>query len=565
MKALGSLFGYFLHEREARENLGVLFKYLVILVLVVIAFTIAFHMIMLREGQEHSWITGFYWTLVVMSTLGFGDITFTSDLGRAFSILVLITGIVLLLVLLPFIFIRYFYAPWLEARVRQRAPRRVDEDVSGHVIITGWDDIAPGLAQRLRAYDIPHYIIEPDHVRAAGLMTEDVSVVSGQPESSATYRALGVERARLVFANAGDAKNTNIALTVREVAPDVPIVAIAESLDAVDILELSGVSRVLPLRHSLGEHLANRLSAGHAHTNVIGRFRDVLIAEFPVHETPLVGRRIRDSRIREVTGVSIVGVWRQGRMEPARPDTVLEDSSVLVVVGNEEQLLELDTFLVIYATNFNPVLIIGGGKVGRAACRALKAKGMPVHVVEKNPDMLERIGDLPDRLIHGDAADRTVLEEAGIMDAPSVLLTTHDDATNIYLAVYCRRLNPGLRIVSRITHERNMEAVLRAGADLALSYSELGVESIVSMLRGRDVVFMGGGIELFRLAVPSGARPRTVAEIGLGAHSGTVIIGVEKGDAFLPTPGPDTVIEAGSTLVVIGDPDEQERLEDVLG
>ena len=42
-----------------------------------------------REGQAHSWLTGLYWTLTVMSTLGFGDITFHSDLGRAFSIVVL--------------------------------------------------------------------------------------------------------------------------------------------------------------------------------------------------------------------------------------------------------------------------------------------------------------------------------------------------------------------------------------------------------------------------------------------------------------------------------------------
>ena len=85
-----------------------------------------FHVIKVRvEGEQHSWITGFYWTLVVMTTLGFGDITFTSDIGRLFSIVVLLSGVVLLLVMLPFMFISLFYAPWLEARVRMRAPREV--------------------------------------------------------------------------------------------------------------------------------------------------------------------------------------------------------------------------------------------------------------------------------------------------------------------------------------------------------------------------------------------------------------------------------------------------------
>ena len=58
----------------------------------------------------------------------------------------------------------------------------------------------------------------------------------------------------------------------------------------------------------------------------------------------------------------------------------------------------------------------------------------------------------------------SVLEQAGIYRVASVVLTTNDDAMNIYLAVFCRRLKPALRIVSRITHERNVEAIHRAGA-----------------------------------------------------------------------------------------------------
>jgi voltage-gated potassium channel len=96
------------------------------------------------EDRQFSWITGFYWTLTVMSTLGFGDITFHSDLGRLFSVLVLLSGIFLLLIVLPFTFIRFFYAPWLEAQVRVRAPRVLPGEVRDHVILCAWDTIAPG-------------------------------------------------------------------------------------------------------------------------------------------------------------------------------------------------------------------------------------------------------------------------------------------------------------------------------------------------------------------------------------------------------------------------------------
>lgn len=131
------------------------------------------------------------------------------------------------------------------------------------------------------------------------------------------------------------------------------------------------------------------------------------------------------------------------------------------------------------------MVVIGGGKVGRAAAQALKARSIPVHMAERNPDLADVIGDLPDELIIGDAADRRVMDRVGLDRAPSVLLSTNEDATNIYLSSYCRRLNPEVRIVSRITHERNVAAIQRAGADLVLSYTTLGVETVLSFLHGR--------------------------------------------------------------------------------
>ena len=131
MKFLISQLAFITADHEQRANLRSLLKYFAFLAVLVATFAVLFHVIKANvEGEQHSWITGLYWTLVVMSTLGFGDITFTSDIGRAFSIVVLLSGVVFLLVMLPFLFIRLFYAPWLEARVRLSAPRSVPPDTS---------------------------------------------------------------------------------------------------------------------------------------------------------------------------------------------------------------------------------------------------------------------------------------------------------------------------------------------------------------------------------------------------------------------------------------------------
>jgi len=119
VKFLPAQFAYVLHQGDMRRNLRALALYLGFLLLVILLYTVLFHWIMWEvEARRHSWLTGLYWTLTVMSTLGFGDITFTSDLGRAFSVVVLVSGVVLLLIVFPFAFISFFYAPWLEARLR---------------------------------------------------------------------------------------------------------------------------------------------------------------------------------------------------------------------------------------------------------------------------------------------------------------------------------------------------------------------------------------------------------------------------------------------------------------
>lgn len=553
MKFLSSQLAYLVSEREMRGNLRSLFQYLLFLALVITLYAVLFHVIKLYiEGEQHSWVTGFYWTLVVMSTLGFGDITFTSDIGRVFSVVVLLSGVVLLLILMPFLFIRLFYAPWLEARVRLRAPREVPEATAGHVIITEYDDVAVGLVQRLRDEGVPHFIVEPDPTRAAQLVGEDISVVAGENDSGATYRNLRAGAARLVLANNADTTNTNITLTVREVAPDVPIIAIVEEEESVDILQLAGATHVLPLKHQLGEYLANRVDVGRAEAHVIGALGDLQLAELPVRGTALDGQSVRGTRLRERTGLNVVGLWERGRLRPAYPDTLLQRDSVVVVVGSASQVAALDALMPERHAPVSPVLVIGAGKVGQAAALALERKGLPVHVIDRDAGALAPLASQVDRVFAGDAADRRLLEEAGIAQAPSVLLTTNDDAMNIYLAVYCRRLNPEVRIVSRITHERNVEAIHRAGADFVLSYTSLGVEAVLSILRGHELVLLGEGVELFSIPVPPSLANRPLRDSAIGSQTGLSVVALRRDGELVTQLAAETLLTPDAELLMLG-------------
>ena len=566
MKFIPSQLAYLTTDREARGNLRTLAKYLLFLTVLVTIYAVLFHIIKLNvEHEEHSWITGFYWTLVVMSTLGFGDITFTSDIGRLFSIVVLLSGVVFLLVMLPFLFIRLFYAPWLEARVRLRAPREVPAGMHGHVIIAEYDAVAAGLIDRLATEEIPYVVIEPDPAQAGRLMGEGVFVLAGQQDNRLTYERAAAPAARLILANCEDTTNSNITLTVREVAPDLTVAAIVEEQDSVDVLQLSGATAVLPLKHQLGDYLANRVDTGRPETHVIGEFRGLQIAELPARDTPFIGRTVRDTNLRQQTGLSVVGFWERGKLRPAYPQTEIQPNSVLVVAGSAPQVTALNALLPPREDGESLVVVVGAGKVGQATARALKRKGLPVHAIDRADQALNVLGREIDAVFSGDAADRTLLERAGILHARSVVLTTNEDAVNIYLAVYCRRLNPALRIVSRITHERNLEAIHRAGADFVLSYTTLGIEAVMSLLHGYPPVLLGEGVELFSVKVPTSLAGRPLRDSGIGSRTGLSVVALQNNGQLTAPLTSETILAAGAELVMLGSHEQRSAFIEAFG
>ncbi len=570
LKTLAAQIAVLFQERETRKNLKPFVGFLIFVFLVMVGFAGVFHVLMaLVEGQKHSWFSGFYWVVVTMSTLGFGDIVFQSDAGRFFSLVVILTGVVLLLIVLPFFFLNAIALPWIRASLRVRAPREVGPEMTGHVILAGEDSVALALAERLDSFGIPHVMLEPDAERAARLAEDGRSVMWGEVDAIETFERAHVERARMVLANRDDVTNTNLILTVRDLSDSVLIVAVAASEDSVDVMELAGATHALPLRRQLGEQLAGRVNAGHAEVHEIGRVRDLVVAELPVHNTPLAGKTVRDTRLRELFGISIVGIWENAELRPVRPDRMLSDQCVPVVVGTEAQMADLNEVLYIYDTNWNPVIVMGGGTVGRAAIETLKKRGVPVHLVERNPAVARGLEGIADRIFVGDAAHRELLEAAGIMEAPAVVLTTNDDATNVYLAVYCRRLNPDLRIISRVTHQRNVASIRRAGADLVLSYDALGVETLSALVRNRPVVLLGEGVELLEVRTPRSIVGRTLAEAGIGARTGLNVVGIEKGEGdaatLLRAPGASTVLEANTRLILVGPAEGRVAFEDAFG
>jgi len=545
-----------LTRRGAKSsNVRVLASFLAVLAGMVLLYTVLFHLLMELEGREFSWISGFYWTLTVMSTLGFGDITFESDLGRMFSIVVLLSGTVFLLVLLPFIFIQFFWTPWMEAQAAARAPRELPEDLSDHVLLTQWNVVSSALVERLERYGVPYALIVGELQEALRLSEEGVRVMLGEGDDPDTWRRARASEAALVATTCNDFTNTNVAFTVRGVAPDVPVIATANDPASIDVLQLAGCTHVMHLADLLGHALARRTIGADAMTHVIGSLGPLLIAEATATRTPLVGKTLREADLRSMTGLNVVGVWDRGDFQPARPDARITDHTALVLAGTREQLDRYDELFVIYNMSIAPVLILGGGRVGRATARALVEREIDYRIVERAPELCTD----PEKYVHGSAAELPILEQAGIRQAPTVIITTNDDDMNVYLTIYCRRLRPDVQIITRCSLERNVPTLHRAGTDFVMSYASMGANTMLNLLKHSEILMLAEGLDLFKVPVPPTLAGRTVAESGVRERSGASIVAIVSGEHMRVNPDPGEPLPPDAEIILIGSVEAEDR------
>jgi len=551
MKYLPSIFTTVFSGKMGKQNVRLLLRYIFVLALLISFYSVIFHYLMAAEGQKHSWITGFYWVLVVMSTLGFGDITFTSDVGRLFSIIVLASGVIFLLILLPFIFIKFFFAPWMDAQAKSRAPRELPPDTAGHVIITNYDAVTTSLIEKLTSYKQNYVVIVDNLHRTLELYDLGVYVALGSIDDPQTYKRLQVQNAALVVATNSDQVNTNVTFTVREMSERVPIFVTADSPHSVDILTMAGSSHVLLLYDMIGKSLASLTIAGDCKSNVIGRYEDLIIAQAPVIGTPLEGKTIMESDLRKLYGLSVVGIWERGKFTLPRPDTIIDRTSVLVFAGSAKALDAYDevySFYHICKIAGDPVIIIGGGRVGLAAAARFCEREIPYLIIEKNPKKA-RPGD---NYVFGDAADINTLEKAWFEKAPAALITPHDDATNIYLTKYLRSLRPDMQILSRASADRNVSTLHRAGADFVISNASLGANIIFNFLRNEDTLLLTEGLNIFHLKAPDSLVGKVLLESGIRERTGCTVIAISRDGKMSINPEAKTVIKEDDELVLIG-------------
>jgi voltage-gated potassium channel len=216
-------------------------------------------------------------------------------------------------------------------------------------------------------------------------------------------------------------------------------------------------------------------------------------------------------------------------------------------------------------------IICGMGRVGRSVARELARRPVPFVVIENAETKLQRYSAENWLVVTGDATNEQTLRQAQIERARGLIAATTTDATNLYIVLTARGLNPHLKIIARASEDGAEKHLLTAGADSVVSpYSFAGQRIAQSLLRPHVVSFLdtatthlGIDLEIGEIQVTGKSvfAGKTIESSRIRQDRGVIILAIKRQHGMRFNPAPDERIEPEDFLIAMGEPSQLRQLE----
>ncbi len=220
------------------------------------------------------------------------------------------------------------------------------------------------------------------------------------------------------------------------------------------------------------------------------------------------------------------------------------------------------------------VIIAGYGRTGQQAAKKLKDYNKKMVIIDlKKIDDEHLIDDENVFCLEGDATDDETLLKAGIKKAGSLITTLPTDADNLFVVLSARQLNPKLKIITRAANETTANKMKLAGANKVIMPEVIGGEFMASLVVTPNLVEFLNALsledvnhktnleEVLFQDLPTEYQGKSIAELSLRRKTGCNVIGYKTPDnQYIINPSADTKLEKGSAIIVLGQPDQIQKL-----
>ena len=228
----------------------------------------------------------------------------------------------------------------------------------------------------------------------------------------------------------------------------------------------------------------------------------------------------------------------------------------------------------------NHYIVCGLGQTGRSIAHELQTIKAPYVVVDKDEESLKRYAEQVDKEVFyvvGDATDDSVLEQARIAEAKGIFASLDSDVDNLYIVITAREKRPDLRIVARARNEVVTHKMKKAGADSVVTPNEIGGVRMATLMLNPEVLTfldvmtqdLGEVMRLDMVRIKEGSElaGNTLRNAQLPQRTGLIVIALRSSleGRLLYNPGSNTTMAVGDSLIVLGQPDQVEKLRKLAG
>jgi voltage-gated potassium channel len=216
-------------------------------------------------------------------------------------------------------------------------------------------------------------------------------------------------------------------------------------------------------------------------------------------------------------------------------------------------------------------IVCGAGRVGRRMIQNLQQQGLPHVIIENQESRIAEIATSPlSFIVTGDATSETQLIQAGVKKAKGLASCLPDDASNVYVVLTARGLNPSLHIVARAVEEQAEATLVRAGASRVVAPTIIGSQSMArALLKPAVADFMDSivaetmDLVFEEIAIgSSGERVgKPIKDVPDLNDSSVILVAIRSASGELEfQPKKERLIRENDLLLVIGKAESVQRL-----
>ncbi len=248
----------------------------------------------------------------------------------------------------------------------------------------------------------------------------------------------------------------------------------------------------------------------------------------------------------------------------------------------------------------NHLIIIGFGVNGRNVGIAAQKASIPYLIIEINPETVKHEKLKGEPIIYGDAAQKAVLEHAGIRAAKSVVITAGDPASSIRIIEAARRLNPDIHIIARTHFLNQLDNLYSIGANEVISdefessielfsrvlntymVPENEIETMNAQLRADHyqvlrnpelhrtgicelaLDFSDVEIKSIRVGKDSEASGKTLGDLDIRKRYGITVLAISRDHRLIYDLGAKTELNQDDILLLISPPEQLDEIREIF-